>query len=109
MTTNLAQASLKLLIISSIVAQSAVALADTIDERQEKQSTRIQQGVKSGELTDNEAQKLEQSQEKIEVKEAKYEADGNVSNKEQRKLRKMQAKQSKKIYRQKHDRQDVAH
>lgn len=105
MTSNLASASLRLLIMSSILAQSAAVFADTMDERQVNQEQRIQQGIQNGELNQREVRQLERGQEKIETREAQFEADGNIDPKEAQKLRKMQAKESRRIFRQKHDRQ----
>jgi tellurite resistance protein len=76
-----------------------------VDQRQANQEARIQQGVKSGQLTPKEAAKLEKGQAKVQVAEDKAKADGKVTPKERAKLAKMQNKQGKKIYKQKHDEQ----
>lgn len=73
------------------------------DRREARQSARIRQGVKSGELTGAEAARLKQQQRKIHRTEERMEADGEVSGKEAAKLERMQDRASKNIYRKKHN------
>lgn len=75
------------------------------DRRQLRQQQRIDQGVTSGQLTEKEAEKLERGQEHVQKLEDKALSDGKVTRKEKRKLEHAQDVQSKKIYREKHDRQ----
>lgn len=77
-----------------------------VDARQKVQRERIKEGVKSGELTKHEAQKLAREQKKIRRHEAKAKADGEVTKQERAKLQKEQNKTSRHIAREKHDRQD---
>ena len=88
----------------------AVQAAETprVDAREAKQEERIEQGTKSGELTQKETAKLEAGQAKVEAKETKAKADGVVTKKERTKLAHAQNKQSKKIHHQKHDNQKQA-
>lgn len=65
----------------------------------------IDQGVKSGELTQKEAARLEKGQDKVQKVEDKAKADGVVTAKERKRIHKVEDNQSKKIYREKHDRQ----
>jgi hypothetical protein len=76
-----------------------------IDTRQERQETRIERGEKSGQLTPKEAARLEKGQAKVQKMENKAVADGKVTKKERAKIEKAQDQQSKKIYREKHDKQ----
>lgn len=76
-----------------------------IDQRQANQQKRIDQGVKSGELTQKEAARLEKGQDKVQKIEDKAKADGVVTAKERKRLHKAEDNQSRKIYREKHDRQ----
>ncbi len=78
------------------------------DKRQERQEKRIDQGIKSGQLTEKEAARLNNGQERIENAENAAEADGKITNKEKRKIEKMQDRQSKRIYKEKHDQQTTA-
>ena len=76
-----------------------------IQQRMQNQEQRIDQGVRSGQLTPKEAGKLEAEQAKIRQTEQRMKADGNLTPKERRKLDNMQDRASDHIYRQKHDRQ----
>ncbi len=80
-----------------------------IDQRQANQEHRIDQGIASGQLTQHEANKLEQQQHHIDNMENKAKSDGVVTKKERARLHAAQDKSSKKIYRQKHDRQRNRH
>jgi hypothetical protein len=75
--------------------------ADT--QRNINQQQRIEQGVKSGELTHREAGKLEKGQAKVEHKEMMAGKDGHVGAHEQARIQRAENKQSKRIYNEKHD------
>ena len=99
------------LIVAVIAALPGIALAqDTkstprIDQRQENQEKRIDRGVQSGQLTDKEAKRLEKGQARVQKMEDKAVADGTVTKKERKKIEHAQDQQSKKIHREKHDKQ----
>ena len=76
-----------------------------IDKRQANQQSRIEQGQKSGALNQKEAARLEKGQAHVQKMESKAAADGKVTQKERAKIEHAQDKQSKKIYREKHDKQ----
>ena len=87
--------------ISSIgKAQTATPV---VKERQVNQQERIGQGVKSGELTPGETQRLEGREAKIQHDKKAAKADGTVTAAERAKLHREQNRTSKAIYRQKHD------
>jgi hypothetical protein len=86
-------------------AQTPTPVAPRADAREVKQQQRIDQGVASGQLNANETRKLENGQARVDATEARAKADGKVTRKERAKLEVMQDKQSRKIYRQKHDAQ----
>ena len=93
-----------------IAAFALPALAQTqstprIDQRQQNQERRIEQGEKSGALTQKEAARLEKGQARVQKMEDKAVADGKVTKKEKARIEKAQDRQSKKIYREKHDKQ----
>lgn len=97
-----------------IAALPALALAQTapaapatptIEQRQANQERRIQQGVKSGELTPREAARLEKGQAKVQRMQDKAKADGVVTAQERKRITHEQNKQSKRIAREKHERQ----
>jgi hypothetical protein len=76
-----------------------------IDKRQAEQEKRIQQGEKSGQLNRKEAARLEKGQAHVQKMENKAVADGKVTKKERARIEHAQDVQSKKIYREKHDKQ----
>jgi hypothetical protein len=86
-----------------------VASADSTpraDQRQENQSQRIRQGVASGELTARETKRLVKGQRHVNRLERGAKADGDVTAAERLRIEKSQDRQSRRIYRQKHDAQD---
>ena len=85
---------------------AASAEAGRGNKRERSQQNRIQQGVQSGELTKREAAKLNAGQNHIDQLQDQAKSDGNVSYKEKHQIEKAQDRQSKKIYRQKHDKQN---
>ena len=94
------------LIALMFAALPSLALAqDRIDQRQSNQQQRIDQGVKSGELNNREAARLDKGQERVQKMENKARADGVVTKKEAARIEHAQDNQSKKIYREKHDKQ----
>jgi uncharacterized membrane protein YebE (DUF533 family) len=97
-----------------ITAITLPAFAQTatpgIDRREARQEKRIDQGVKSGQLTPSETAKLEKGKAHVDTMEAKAKADGVVTAKERQRIQHAQDVQSRKIHRQKHDRQhDLNH
>lgn len=74
-----------------------------IQKREENQQQRIDQGVKSGELSPAEAGRLERQQTKIKQNEARMKSDGKLTKKERRKLTREQNRASKNIARKKHN------
>lgn len=69
------------------------------------QDKRINQGVRSGELTNHEAARLERGQAKVAHQEARSGRNGHVDAVEQARVQRAQNKQSRRIHRQKHDAQ----
>lgn len=95
---------------------SAVSFAQTrhhhrrnINQRQENQQDRIARGINSGQLTSREAARLERQQTRLNSREARYRASGGrLTSRERQKLRRTENRDSRRIYRQKHDRQRQA-
>lgn len=104
---------MKLKTVAAALMVSALALpalAQTtstprIDQRQANQQQRIDQGTQSGALTDREAARLERGQDHVQNLENKATADGKVTAKERVRIEHAQDVQSRRIARQKHDRQ----
>ena len=101
-TLSLNVLSLSLLILTF---QSSPSFANRLDQRQDKQEQRIQQGIDKGQLNQNEANRFQNQQNRIQNKEDKFASDGEITRKEKVKLNKMQNKTSRHIFRQKHDKQ----
>ncbi|HUI09193.1 MAG TPA: hypothetical protein VL221_02635 [Bacteroidota bacterium] len=95
------------LLCSLIVLAAAFASAQTatprVARRQLKQQARIEQGVKSGELTARETKHLELQQAKIQADKRKAKSDGVVTPAERAKLAREQNRASRTIYRLKHN------
>lgn len=95
------------LCVSALALPALAQTASTprIDQRQANQQQRIDQGVQSGTLTQQEAARLQQGQQHVQNMENKAAADGKVTAKERARIEHAQDVQSKRVYRQKHDRQ----
>jgi hypothetical protein len=92
-------------VLAQTGAPANPAATPGIDRRQANQEKRIDQGVRSGELTQREAARLERGQDRVQKIEDKAKADGSVTAQERKRIHKAQDSQSRKIYREKHDRQ----
>ena len=77
-----------------------------VDQRQQNQKERVQQGVASGELTRNETAHAVQDQRHIRKAERRAKADGTVTGRERARLHRKQNKASRELRRNKNDQQD---
>jgi len=75
----------------------------TIDQRQAKQQTRIDNGKTTGALSQREAARMQAGQSKVAAMEAVAKADGKVTRAERAVIKKEQNKQSRRIKTQKRD------
>ncbi len=92
-----------------VLGVSAVSLAGQrgyIDRREYREQKRIKQGIRSGELTRREAERLEAGLAKIRIDERLAKADGHLSYRERKHLNRELNRESRAIYRQTHDGQD---
>ncbi len=84
-----------------------VGLAQRVKARQKAQDERIEEGKKSGALTKKEAARLEAKDAALDAKIRRDRKDGKgLTPKERARIEKLQDKQSKAIYKQKHDKQE---
>ena len=91
-------------IIAALILTGSFSFAqDGVDQRQENQDQRIDNGIQSGQLKKGEAKHLENEQNRIDRMEDKALADGNVNRKEKRRLERAQNHASRDIYRAKHN------
>lgn len=96
-----------LLALAATFAFSAVqAGTPVVDNRQDRQDDRIDQGVASGELTAAETRRLRADQRHIQRVENRAKADGVVTAGERAHLQHEQNQANRRIRRQKHDAQD---
>jgi hypothetical protein len=96
--------SIVLAAMGGFVSVSAFAqtTADIV-KRDEQQQARIEQGLKSGELTTREAGRLEQGEARIDRMEARDLKDGTLTPQERTQIDRAQNRESAAIYREKHD------
>ena len=97
----------KILTIAVLAGLSLPALAQSatprIDERQANQDRRIEQGVRSGQLTPRELARLERGQARIREMERQAMADGHISRRERAAIHAEQDRQNQLIARLKHN------
>ena len=74
-----------------------------MNQKQANQTGRIVQGVKSGELTQAEAQELRTERKDIRELEQGYKSDGTLTKEERTDLHQQLNQQSREIYEEKHD------
>lgn len=92
-----------LLVGGSAYAQSMYG----IDQRQDYQQNRIEQGIRSGQITESEARRLRQGEIAIDRAQARARADGVVSQQERNRIDHMTDRQGRQVYRQGHDNQQA--
>jgi hypothetical protein len=80
--------------------------AEHDEQRNADQQQRIEQGLKSGEITTHEASRLEHEQQHVDHVEARALQDGRIDASEQARIHASESHASRDIYRQKHDAAD---
>lgn len=102
---------LRSLVVTAVLGLAATStFAQTtstprIDNRQDRQEQRIDNGVASGQLNQREAARLDRGQERVQKMENRAAADGKMTRGERVVIEKAQDNQSRRIARQRHDRQ----
>lgn len=101
---------MKKIVITSalaLIAMTSVAGAydrqSQIDARQAAQERRIQQGVRSGDITRQEYRQLEAEQARIRAMERAAERDGRIDRREAAQIRDAQNAANRHIYQESHD------
>ena len=94
------------LIVGSLLTQGAMASRG--QGREGNQQARIQQGARSGQLTRSEVRNLNHHQAHIDRVRARAMADGVMTTKEARKIDKMEDRQSRRIFNEKHNGRQIA-
>lgn len=91
-------------VMVALIGSAAPTLAGNVNRRQARQQARIYQGVASGALTRREAGRLESQETRLAVREARARQSGDgISPREHRMLERGLNRESRHIYRQKHD------
>jgi len=90
--------------LSALFSGAAFAQQGNL-QRDANQQQRIEQGVKSGQLTDKEAARLEKREAHIQRTQARAMSDGTETKAEKAHIAREQDRASRAIYRQKHDAQ----
>jgi hypothetical protein len=102
-TTTIAGLMLGSLLLAGSPARAQSTYDPRIDQREDFQQQRIQQGIESGQLTPWEARRLENEQARIQATEDRMKADGNLSPRERARLTEMQNRAGRDIYRLDHN------
>lgn len=91
-----------------ILGASSVSMAGPrgINSRQHREQQRINQGIRSGELTRLEARRVEAGLSRIRRDERRARSDGDLSPRERARLHRELNRESRAIHRQTHDEQD---
>jgi hypothetical protein len=96
-----------LLALGFMLTIGSVLQAESIRHEQHQQKQRINQGIRSGELTRSEASRLYRREAGLQWRAARDRRDGGgLTWMERNKLQSQQNRLSRSIYRQKHDKQD---
>ena len=91
------------LVASSFAGFAAAQTTGSEVQRDVNQQQRIEQGLKSGQLSTGEAAKLEKGETRIQKMEANANKDGNLTDAEKAKIQKAQNAESRAIERDKHN------
>ncbi len=88
-----------------VAGAASSSMAESIDRREREQQARIWQGVRSGELSARELARLEAQEARIRAEEARFRRhdDGRLTPRERRDLQRDLNRESRRIYRAKHD------
>ena len=90
-------------VLASLISSAALAGTPRIDRREACQRARIAEGRRSGELTRRETARLNVGQRRVHRMERRAEADGIVTRGERRRIERVQDRESRAIYRLKHN------
>lgn len=97
------------LVLATTFASAATAGVDTprVAHRHAAQHHRIREGVRNGRLTPGEARRLRHGERRIHRTERRMKADGSVSRRDRVRLDRLQDRESRRIYRLKHNRRSI--
>lgn len=98
-----ASAFLIVFVLSAIAVYAGNTKDPKIRERIEEQQKRIDQGIASGSLTRREADIVQDNLNRIRDSEARMKADGKLTPRERKRLERMLDRNSRMIYKEKHN------
>ena len=90
-------------VLASLISSAAIAGTPRVDRREAFQRSRIVEGRRSGELTRREMARLNAGQRQVHRMERRAGADGIVTRGERRRIERVQDRESRAIYRLKHN------
>ena len=91
--------------LGAIVSGTAFAQGTGFEQRDAQIAQRIEQGIRSGQLTPREAARLQRRQANIARMEAEALSDGRISRRERARIELAQENLSRAVFREKHDAQ----
>jgi uncharacterized membrane protein YebE (DUF533 family) len=98
-----------LIVAIALLVTASSAFANTgapkAHQRQVRQQHRIEQGMRRGGLTRRETMRLERGHTRIQREIGRAKADGRITKGERARIMRMQGRESRHIWRQRHDRQ----
>lgn len=94
--------------VLTTMLMAAVASAGPVQRREGRQQARIAQGVRSGELTPRETNRLEREQRGVERRREHALADGQIGPRERAGLQRAQNRASRDIHRLKHNGREMS-
>lgn len=90
-------------VLASLISSAAIAGTPRIDRREALQRARIAEGRRSGDLTRGELARLNAGQRRVHRMERRASADGAITRAERRRIERAQDRQSRAIFRLKHN------
>ena len=90
---------------AAFCASAQTAFEQRVDNRQQRQQQRIDNGIAAGQLNAAEARRLNRQQDGVARMESRFQADGQEARREAFRLEHRQDRTSRHIARQRHDRQ----
>jgi len=97
------QTAIALIFTAPFASVAFAQVVGTEVQRDINQESRIEQGVQNGSLSNKEVSNLERGQARVNRTEARAGADGHVSANEQARIRHKENRQSRKVFREKHN------
>ncbi len=94
-------------VIASFAGIASAQPTPVINRRHERQEARIRQGVRSGELTQGEAKGLQKGERHIDRMTARAKFHGRMTRGERARIARAQNRESRRIYRLKHNRREA--